>query len=417
MKKRLLFVTSRLPWPPNSGRKVSLYHYCRGLAERYGYEIALFVFPEWDQPRDAAGKPPFIGEVRFAAPIGALTKLVNLATRVAFCRQPLQCALYYSPKNRRLLRQLALEFDPDVILFDMIRVAPYIKDLVGKARCILDLDDLLSLRYERQLAAFDDNTGIAGRYAGGMSRAAERLLCHGVVGRLILKSEQKRLQRAELRYAKTADGVILVAEKETAYLNALLGEPRAVTVPTGVGVYQTDQNRGKEKKPRTFGFIGNLHVAANEASLAHIVRDILPHIPRPFRFEVVGAVPKKLRERYGNAKELSFLGEVAELLPVITAWQICLCPIAFGTGLKTKVLDAMAAELAVVTNTVGADGIVAERGREIFVFDDPVDIAACVGALLADPTRCSEVGKLAQSFVLEHFSWERNFDAFQNLGL
>ncbi len=417
MKKRLLFVTSRLPWPPNSGRKVSLYHYCRGLAERYGYEIALFVFPEWDQSRDATGKPPFVSEVYFAAPIGAPTKLKNLLTGVLFGGEPLQCALYYSRKNRRLLRQLALQFDPDVIIFDMIRVAPYMRDLLGKARCILDLDDLLSLRYERQLAAFDDKTGIAGRYAGGMSRMAEKLLCHGIVAKWILKSEKKRLQKAELRYAKMADGVILVAQKETDYFNALLGEPRAVAVPLGVSVHSTDTSPTKEKKPRTFGFIGNLHVAANEASLAHIVRDILPHIPRPFCFEVVGAAPKKLRERYGDVKELSFLGEVAELLPTITAWQACLCPIAFGTGIKTKVLDAMAAGLAVVTNTVGADGIVAENGKEIFVLDTPADIAACMGALLDDPARCSEIGKLAAAFVLEHFSWECNFEAFQNLDL
>ena len=39
-QKRLIFVTSRLPWPTNSGRKVSLYHYCRGLAEVFAIKAA-----------------------------------------------------------------------------------------------------------------------------------------------------------------------------------------------------------------------------------------------------------------------------------------------------------------------------------------------------------------------------------------
>lgn len=71
MPKRLLFVTTRLPFPPDSGRKVSLYHYCRGLSRDYGYEVDLFVFPEGDDRRDGAGKPDFISDIYLRIPSGA----------------------------------------------------------------------------------------------------------------------------------------------------------------------------------------------------------------------------------------------------------------------------------------------------------------------------------------------------------
>lgn len=416
MSKRLLFVTSRLPWPANSGRKVSLYHYCRGLSEKYGYEIALFVFPEWDQPRTPEGTPPFVREVRFAAPIGALTKGANLVGRAGLCGEPLQCALYYSRKNRRLLRAFVNDFAPDVMLFDMIRLAPYMKDFCGKVRCLLDLDDLLSVRYARQLAAFDNRAGIAGRYAGGMNRFAEKLLCHGRLGRLILGSEQKRLQRAEIRYANAADGVILVSEKETARLNARLKKPLAVTVPTGVDMAAFDAVSPK-KSPRTMGLVGNFSVAANLASLEGIVRDILPHLKRPYRFEVVGAVPDEVRARFAAVENLVFLGEVEELARVMKTWQLSLCPIAFGTGLKTKILEAMAAALPVLTNGVGAEGINATHGREIFVLNDQKALASTANALLDDPVLCREVGEAARAFAAAHFSWEHAFGAFKNLDL
>ena len=74
---RILFVTSRLPWPTDSGRKVSLWHYCRGLAAR-GHSVSLFVFPEWDQPRSEAGKPDFIDRVYFAERIGKGEKLIGI---------------------------------------------------------------------------------------------------------------------------------------------------------------------------------------------------------------------------------------------------------------------------------------------------------------------------------------------------
>ena len=415
MSKRLLFVTSRLPWPCNSGRKVSLYHYCRGLAEHCGYEIALFVFPEWDQPRDATGKPPFISEVRFAAPIRRAEKLFSLATHT-LTGKPLQAALYKSRKNRLALAEFVKDFAPDVMLFDMIRLAPYMADFVGRVRCILDLDDLLSVRYARQLSAFDRTTGIAGHYAGGMSPLAERLLCHGRLGRMILKSEQRRLEKAELYYAKRAEGVILVSKKEATTLNKRLGAPRAVAVPMGVDMAAFAAPDAK-KRARTFGFVGNLHVAANVASLEHIVNNVLPRLTPPYTFEVAGPVPDAVRARFEGVKGLALLGEIETLAPVMRTWQFSLCPIAFGSGLKTKILEAMAAELPVLTNTVGAEGIGAAHGKEIFVIDDGAECADMANTLLDAPVLCREIGLQAGAFVEKHFAWERAFEAFQNLNL
>ena len=415
MSKRLLFVTSRLPWPQNSGRKVSLYHYCRGLAERCGYEIALFVFPEWDQPRDAGGKPPFIREVRFAAPIGRFEKLFHLATHT-LSGKPLQAALYKSRKNRLALAEFVKDFKPDVMLFDMIRLAPYMEGFQGKVRCILDLDDLLSVRYARQLSSFDRTTGIAGHYAGGIPPLADRLFCHGKLGRMILKSEQRRLEKAELYYARRAEGVILVSEKEAKTLNNKLSNTCAVAVPMGVDMAAFAAPDAK-KRARTFGFVGNLHVAANVSSLEHIVNGILPKLTPPFSFEVAGPVPDAVRARFEGVKRLTLLGEIEALAPVMRTWQFSLCPIAFGSGLKTKILEAMAAELPVLTNTVGAEGIGAAHGKEILVIDDEVATANMASTLLDDPALCREIGKNAAAFVDKNFTWERAFEAFQNLNL
>lgn len=416
MTKRLLFVTSRLPWPQNSGRKVSLYHYCRGLHEKYGYRIALFVFPEWDQERDATNKPDFISEVRFAHPIGRATKLLSLIRHSLFGKEPFQCALYYSRKNREALAQFVSDFSPDVMLFDMIRTAPYMTDHLGKRRCVLDLDDLLSVRYARQLAADNDGAGIAGRYAGGMSPLAERLLCHGRVGRAILSAEQRRVARAELSHASAADGVILVSKKEAETLNTALGRCSAVAVPMGVDVAAFSAAREQEKAPRTAGFLGNLHVAANAASLEWIAEEILPRM-RDLHFEVAGPCPDALRSKYAACRNLHFLGEVDDPAAVMGRWQLTVAPIAFGSGIKTKMLEAMAAGLPVVTNTTGAEGIGAAHGAEIFVADTAEEIAATADRLLADTALCREVGARAAAFVQKEFAWDTVFEEFKKLDL
>ncbi len=415
MSKRLLFVTSRLPWPVNSGRKESLYHYCRLLATHHGYEVSLFVFPEWDQPRDSADKPDFIKNVYFAHPIGGLTKCVSLFRALFSHKTPFQCALYHSRKNKKALAHIIEKESPDVVIFDMIRTAPYMRVIGDRARIILDLDDLLSVRYARQLAAFDSQTGIAGRYAGGMARGMEKLLCHGRIGKMILRAEARRVARAEILYTNQSSGAILVSPVEATKFAERVTVP-VVAVPLGVDTASLAPTGECKKEPNVVGFIGNLSVEANLASLRHIVKEILPHLPADLKFEVVGHAPLAVREELAD-KRLSFLGEVGELAPVLHRWQLMLSPIAFGSGIKTKILTAMAAELAVITNDVGAEGILAENGKEIVIANDTAALASATNDLLTSPARAAEIGRAARTYAVEHFDWESVAPAFSKLEL
>lgn len=405
MMKKLLFVTSRLPWPINSGRKESLYHYCRLLATHHGYEVSLFVFPEWDQPRDATGKPDFIKNVYFARPIGGLTKCVSLLGALFSRKTPFQCALYHSRKNEKALARIIEKEAPDTVIFDMIRTAPYMRVVGGRARVVLDLDDLLSVRYARQLAAFDKGMGIAGRYAGGMSRGMEKLLCHGRVGKMILRAEQRRVARAEILYTNRSSGAILVSDVEAKKFAKAVRVP-VISIPIGVDVAALSPAGTPEKAPYVMGFIGNLSVEANLASLTHVVKNILPHTPKKARLEVVGQVPPSVREAFSDEPRLHFLGEVDVLAPVLHRWQLMLSPIAFGSGIKTKILTAMAAGLPVVTNDLGAEGIDAKNGEEIIVENDVTAQICATNALLENEARAQAIGAAAHLFAKKHFDWE-----------
>ena len=79
MPKKLLFITTRLFWPTDSGRKVSLYYYCKGLHDKYGYDIYVYSFLEHGQSEILLkDKPDFIKDVRIAASVDKASKLKNL---------------------------------------------------------------------------------------------------------------------------------------------------------------------------------------------------------------------------------------------------------------------------------------------------------------------------------------------------
>ena len=415
---RILFVTSRLPWPTDSGRKVSLWHYCRGLAAR-GHSVSLFVFPEWDQPRSAADKPDFIERVYFSEKIRKGEKLKNLLCRAAVgkARWPLQCALYYSKANARAIARAAEEIGADTVLFDMIRTAPYMNaPFTAPVRKILDLDDLLSRRYERQLAGDAGSNGVAGRYGGGMAPAAERLLCRGRIGRMVLKAEQKRLKKAEIAFSEASDGVILVSAEETAYLNTLLKSKEAFAVPMGVDVDAFTAADGVAKESALIGFVGNMHVAANADSLAYIADEVLPLMP-PCTLEVVGTYPEEIAKRYENSPNVVLRGRVEAIPPVAGRWQLMLSPITFGSGIKTKILEAMAMALPVVTNAVGAESIDDGEGTCLLQAETAEELAAAATRVLHDPAYGAALGHAARDYVKAHFSWEQIFEEFAHLGL
>lgn len=418
MPKRLLFVTTRLPFPPDSGRKVSLYHYCRGLSRDYGYEVDLFVFPEGDDRRDGAGKPDFISDIYFAHPIRRRTKAMNLLFRSFLSprRWPFQCALYYSARNARAIASLCREKQYDAVVFDMIRTAPYLSAVPGDCRRVLDMDDLLSRRYERQLLSYDGKAGVAGRYGLQMRAGLEKHLCHGRAGKMILRGECRRLRCAEPKMARLFDSVILVSQAEADILNEWLGEKRAVPVPMGVEARDFAPAMDAEKEENLIGFVGNLGVSANLSALSVLTGEILPLLPKEVRLEVVGKCPPEVAERFRNEKRVLFRGMVPDLPPVAGRWQLTIAPFPYGSGLKTKVLEAMAMGLPVVTNPVGAEGIGAPKDL-LFVGETPAQMAALATRLLSDPAACRAAGLAGAAFVWKHFSWDGIFGAFAEAGL
>ena len=105
--KKLLFVTTRLFWPTDSGRKLSLYYYCKGIHEKYNCDIYIYSFLESGQTeKDIEKKPEFIKDVRLAKPIGKIDKIQNLATKTLVTRKwPIQCSLYYSRQNSEQIKK------------------------------------------------------------------------------------------------------------------------------------------------------------------------------------------------------------------------------------------------------------------------------------------------------------------------
>ena len=415
--KKILYISSRIFWPPVGGHETEMYHYCRGLHEKYGYEVDIYAF---GKEESTSKKPDFIDQVVLASNIGRIEKIKNIVFKSFISSQkwPLQCALYFSDDNCKKILCLIENNNYDAIIVDMIRLAPYYIAL-NEVSCkkILDIDDMLSKRYERQLNSLSEKTNIAGNYYQNLPSVIQIILKSKLIKKAVLRVEIPRMRNAERFYSELYDKVVFVSEIETEEFNKKFGTDKAVTVSLGVDYRYYSQDLNIKKIANRTVFVGNIGTPANADSIRMIVKDILPLCKKLKSFVCIGKCPDEVIDEFKGIEKISFTGMVDDLRPCTEEGMIFLAPLAYGTGIKTKILEAMAMGLPVITNSIGAEGIWAENGKHWIVSDDPREIAMYVDELMESQERCEELGQNAKKFIEENFQWDIIFEQFKKLGL
>ena len=107
---------------------------------------------------------------------------------------------------------------------------------------------------------------------------------------------------------------------------------------------------------------------------------------------------------------ISCLGFVEDVPTFYGGVDVVVAPIRFGGGIKIKVLEAMACGKAVVTTSIGAEGVAETDEGALVVADQPAEFAGAVVALLADEARRKALGERARQLIERRFSWRRVID-------
>lgn len=404
--KEIVFLTARLPYPASSGRKNVMYNYCKILHETYGYDITIISYlEEGDQPKT---KPDFIKDVIVLPRISTKQKIKNLLLKTCVQRNwPMQVSLFWSDENATQIKKQLEILKPEVVIADMVRMTEYSKEYTGYK--IADLDDMISVRYERQLQQDMRMVNPYGAYLYSLPLAAQKILSSTAIKKIVLKNEVQLLKKYEIETAQKHNKTIFVAEHEAQILNNKLGYENAVGVPLGVDVSYYGEYYGKlKKKKNTIAFLGAMSVAHNEAGAIHFIQNILPIVKEcepDAQFIVVGGgVTEKLRSL--KSESVQFTGRVEDVRTVVGECEVFVCPLTFGSGIKTKILEAMAMGVSVVTTTVGAENINAVDGRDWIIADDNRKFANAVVELMHNADKRQVLEESAFHFVENCFTWK-----------
>lgn len=230
--------------------------------------------------------------------------------------------------------------------------------------------------------------------------------------RLLERGERERVLRHERRHYPACDAVVVVSEADARWLREHVPGSRVAVVPNGVDV-------GREPGPPAtrpvLGFHGAMDSTVNVAAALALVDEVLPRVrsrhPQASAVVIGRDPPAELAQREGPGVEVT--GWVDDVRDRLEQVAVYVAPMTSGSGIKNKVLEALAAGLPVVATPRGVAGI--GPGDGVVIAEDPEGLAAAVADLLDDPHRRAELGAAARRRVGTGFTWASSAGAIEAL--
>jgi sugar transferase (PEP-CTERM/EpsH1 system associated) len=229
-------------------------------------------------------------------------------------------------------------------------------------------------------------------------------------------AQWRRMERFERAECRRFDQVVAVSREDAEVLEREYGLAAVADVPTGVDTDFFRPRGDQAQEAEDLVFTGSMDWMTNEDGILWFVDEILPRIHRKrpeATLTVVGRnPPPRIAALAGRDARLRVTGTVPDVRPYLERAAIFVVPLRVGGGTRLKVYEALAMERALVSTSIGAEGLPVTDGRHLLVADEPAAFADAVVGLLDDPERTRRLGAEGAAFVREHFGWDRVADAF-----
>jgi len=231
---------------------------------------------------------------------------------------------------------------------------------------------------------------------------------HNLVRRLYAEVNWRKLRREELGTYRTADGVYLCSRSDEQRLLEEVPEARTLVIPNAADV---DYYQPCDTDPRPDGctvvFFGLLSYTPNVDGVLHFVHDIWPRVADALpqaRCKIIGGSPPPSLLKLASPR-IEFTGFVPDLRSHLASAAAVIVPLRFGGGTRLKIVEAMAMGKAIVSTTLGAEGIEAVPGRDLLIEDQPATFADAVIRLLTDPRLAARIGRSARQLAVSRYAW------------
>jgi glycosyltransferase involved in cell wall biosynthesis len=219
----------------------------------------------------------------------------------------------------------------------------------------------------------------------------------------------------ELRAVACAEHVVTLSEEDAARLRAFRPELSISVSPCGVDVQHFRPDAVAPAAPVDLLFVGNFGHPPNGDAVRFLVSEVLPAVAHDVRLRVVGHGAAEALRDLERSSRVEIVGPVADVRPHLASARIAVAPVRFGTGMRGKVLEALAMGRPVVTTPLGAEGLGARPGQDLLIAEGARETARAIQRLIADPALGLRIGCAGRAFVSKELTWSRIAEAHETI--
>lgn len=370
MKKKLLYTTSRFPFPLEKGDKLRAFHQIKHLSKTF--DIYLVSLSEKDIPDDLKEKIlPFVKELKI---FKVQTNFLFDLARFFFSKKPIQLAYFHSDKAKKYIHNLVESEKIDLCFAQLFRTAELCRDL--KIPKVIDYMDAFSEGFKRQ----------AKEYIG--------------LKKMLYRLESNRIDKYEKRLFKDFQKGYIISSQDRHLLKLDLQVLKNGIDPSFFDIKPIE-------KDFDLCFVGNMSYPPNVLAAEFLVKEILPLVQIQFpetKVLIAGAKPNA-KVLSLESKSVKVSGWMDDIRDAYASSKLFVAPLFIGTGLQNKLLEAMAQGVPCITTELCNNALQAKEDSEILLANSREAFAEHIISFLNQSTNFDKQVDSARGFIKENYDW------------
>ncbi|MEM8800088.1 MAG: TIGR03087 family PEP-CTERM/XrtA system glycosyltransferase [Pseudomonadota bacterium] len=391
---RLLFLSHRIPYPPNKGDKIRSWHILKYLAARHEVSVGAFI----DDPEDLAHQDTVraIAADSFFAKISPGIRKAMSAR--AFLGSGSQSMAFYADRAMQSWVKGLIESEKiDAAFLFSSTVAQFVLPYTDQVPLLMDFVDMDSDKWRQySLKTSFPMRGVYAREASTLAKEEHKIAERAVASFFVSDDEAALFRR---QFPNTA-GSIHALENG---VDADFFDPAKVP-PAALG------------EGPIYCFTGAMDYRANvdavlwfQKSVWHTIRASQPKA----QFYIVGGKPAPEIIALAEKEGVTVTGRVEDVRPYIARADVSIAPLQIARGIQNKVLEAMAMSKAIVATPQAFEGIDAIPGKHLEVAAGAETFASTCLSLSNSPEDRGRMGRAARLLVLNRYGWEARLGALE----
>lgn len=391
---KILYIAPDLPYPLANGGKIRTFSLLRNVAKQH--EVTLIAYDK--QPETASRIEIFEEFCRRVISI-PLTKEQSpekkrqIQMMSLLSKKPYQ---YYSSFSTSM--QQAIDETTSRESFDLIHVEFAQLGYHSLPQHLPRLLDQHNVEYDLLYRIYINE-----------SLSLRKLYCY---------LEWKKFKRDELRICSNFSLCAVTSERDKRVLQSDLPTTPFCVIPNGVDSNYFQQNGAEIAEDNTLLFTGTIDYYPNTDGLKYFLDAILPLIQvevPDVKFIIAGKNPPPAIRQYADLRGVTITGFVQDMRTYYHKAIVVVVPLRMGGGTRLKILEAMAMKKAVVSTSIGAEGLEVQPGKEIVTADDPKHFARATVDLLRNADRRRKLAEAGHKVATTKYDWKSISDRLLNI--